>query len=266
MDVGSITLILIPTGTLIVAIVTAIIGIRAYRQGQKLKRKEILFSLTEELDKSEPMEHARLILDDGVIRYNRNLENIDTYDIIWEEIQGDYQPLKDLLKDEMGMDWVEDSHFIRDDKKDVVNISDQDSFLSIIPNHRLPYRVDEKKLDTMINLEDNKSNYKHVYYFYTNIVHKKVVGLGCYYHRSNLKHILRKQSERLIMDSGEDEIRRSFDSVFRFLERLGYIDRNLGLTDEEVGFFKTFVMKMKDVEGIDEYIESYKFNLEKLHP
>jgi hypothetical protein len=51
----------------------------------------------------------------------------------------------------------------------------------------------------------------------------------------------------------------------RFLERLGYVDKNLDLTDEELGFFKAFVIKM-DVAGIDEYIDYYKFNLERLHP
>jgi hypothetical protein len=51
----------------------------------------------------------------------------------------------------------------------------------------------------------------------------------------------------------------------RFLERLGYVDKNLDLTDEELGFFKAFVIKM-DVDGIDEYIDYYKFNLERLHP
>lgn len=46
------------------------------------------------------------------------------------------------------------------------------------------------------------------------------------------------------MDEGEEEIRRSFNSVFRFLERLGYVDKNLDLTDEVLGFFKAFVIKM----------------------
>jgi hypothetical protein len=36
------------------------------------------------------------------------------------------------------------------------------------------------------------------------------------------------------MDKGEEEIRRSFESVLRFLERFGYVDENLGLAGEWV--------------------------------
>lgn len=144
-------------------------------------------------------------------------------------------------------------------------IADDDRFLSIIANQKLPYCVDDSTLDKMVMIEDNKSKYKNAYYFYANIVHKTVIGLGYYYHKSNLRHILRKHSESPIMDEGEEEIRRSFNSVFRFLERLGYVDKNLDLTDEVLGFFKAFVIKM-DVDWIDEYIDYYKFNLERLHP
>jgi hypothetical protein len=92
-------LIWVQTGTLLVALGTLIIGLRGYRKGQKLKRKEILFSLTEELDKSETMEYARSILEDRVIRFNKWSKSIDTYDISWEDVQGDYRPLKDLLSE-----------------------------------------------------------------------------------------------------------------------------------------------------------------------
>jgi hypothetical protein len=266
MDLVSNVLIAVQTGTLFVALGTLIVGLRSYREGQKLKRKEILFSMTEELDKSETMEYARSILDDRVVRFNRWKKSIDTYNISWEDIQGDYRPLKDLLRDELGLDWIEDHHFRKIDEKDVVVLTDQDSFLSIVPNQKLPYCVEEKTLNRMIMLENNnKSEYKHVYCFYANIVHLKVIELGYYYHKSNLKHILRKHSESPIMDGGEDEIRRSFNYVFRFLERLGYIDKNLGLTNEELGFFKAFVNKL-NVEGVVDYIEHYKFNLERLHP
>jgi hypothetical protein len=65
MDLVSNVLIAVQTGTLFVALGTLIIGLRSYREGQKLKRKEILFSMTEELDKSETMEYARSILDES---------------------------------------------------------------------------------------------------------------------------------------------------------------------------------------------------------
>lgn len=67
------------------------------------------------------------------------------------------------------------------------------------------------------------------------------------------------------MNYGEDEIRRSFDFLFRFLERVGYVDRNLGLSNNELAFFKDRVIKM-NVDEIDKYIDYYNFNLEKLRP
>lgn len=117
----------------------------------------------------------------------------------------------------------------------------------------------------MIMIEDNKSKYKHVYYFYANIARNKVIELGYYHHKSNLRHILRKHFESPIMNYGKDEIRRSFDFLFRFLERVGYVDRNLGLSNNELAFFKGRVIKM-NVDEIDKYIDYYNFNLEKLRP
>jgi hypothetical protein len=52
------------------------------------------------------------------------------------------------------------------------------------------------------------------------------------------------------MDKGEEEIRRSFESVLRFLERFGYVDENLGLAGDEGGFFRAFVFKTADNTAI----------------
>lgn len=270
MDTTSIILISIQIGTLFVAIFTARTGIRVYKEGQKvnqeaqrLKRKEILFLLTDELDKSQTMEYARSIVDNRVVRFEKWKKSTDAYDVLWEDIRGDYRPLKDLLKEIMGLNWIENQQFIKYDGKDVVIMTNQDSFLSIITDQKLPYRVDVKTLDRTIMLED-KLKYRHLYYIYASVIHKEVIELGYFYHRSNARHFLKKHNESPIMDKGEEEIRRSFDSVLRFLERFGYVDKNLGLTAEELGFFRAFVLKMADVDGIDEYIDHYKFNLEKL--
>jgi K+-sensing histidine kinase KdpD len=66
MDLVSIIFIIISAGTLLIATITARTGLQVYKDAQRLRRKEILFSLTDELDKAETLEYARSILDDRV--------------------------------------------------------------------------------------------------------------------------------------------------------------------------------------------------------
>jgi hypothetical protein len=150
MDLVSSILILLPT---IVGGSSAMWGIHVYRKEHDLKRKDALFPLLEELHESKAMKNARLILDENVIRYERKWNKpLDSLDIIWDNILGDYRPLKDLMKEEVGLDWIENQNFVKNEEKDVVKIHDKDHFLSIIRNEKLPYQVDVKTLDKMIGI------------------------------------------------------------------------------------------------------------------
>ena len=250
--------------TTIVGGFSALWGIYVYRDGQKLKRKDALFPVVEELHKSKALINAQAILDDRVIRCETKWnKSVDAYDIIWDEIHGDYRPLKNLLKKGSGLDWIEKQDFIKNEDENIVMIQDEDHFLSIIRNEKLPYRVDVKTLDKMIGIQDNKHRYRYVYYFYADIVDKKVNQLGHYFHRSGLKYILRKHSSDPIMDNDEDQIRESFDSFFRFWEGIWYLDEGLGLFgNKEINFFLEHMKKLLDDDAIKEYVEYYKFRLE----
>jgi len=247
---------IVPTA---VGAIMAYLAIQQYSKGQELKRKEVLFTLSEEFN-NESMKDAKLILDDYVIKYEKEWKKpIISYDIQWYDIYSDYRPLKNLLKDQ-GFCWVENQDFVKNDKNSVV-ISDKDHFLSIIDSDKLPSCVDERSLDKII-LQDSKIKYRYLYYLYADITDKKVVQLGYYYHKSNLKYILRNHLEIPIMDKGEAQIRQSFDSVLKFIEKLGYLledDRLIG--DEELSFFATYVKKAHASEAVNEYIRLYNFNL-----
>jgi hypothetical protein len=109
-------------------------------------------------------------------------------------------------------------------------ISDKEHFLSIINSDKLPSCVDERSLEKII-FQDTKIKYRYLYYLYADISDKKIIQLGHYYHKSNLKYILRKHSEIPTMDIGEVQIRQSYDSLLKFFEKLGYLlqdDRLMG--------------------------------------
>ena len=112
----------------------------------------------------------------------------------------------------------------------------------------------------MIN--DNKSKYRYVYYLYANITDRIVNQLGYYFHKSGLRYILRRHSDDPIMTREEDQIRRSFDSLFRFFEERRYLDSNLRLfRNEELNFFIERAKKLIDNDPIRDYIDYYGFRL-----
>jgi hypothetical protein len=227
MDFVSILITIIPTGA---GIITALVAISAYKDGQKLRRKETMFTLREELDKSENMKDARLILDSRIIRLNKKWKKpIVEYGIIWDEIEGDCQALKNLLIQELGLNWTTYQGFIKNEEGTVIIIHDKDSFLSIILDERLPYCVKEDVLDRMVMIQNTKSDYKSVHYLCANVLDGKMNSLSTYYHKSNLKYILRIVDTDPIIDEGEDQIRRSFDSLLDFYTKVGYLDEKTTL-------------------------------------
>jgi hypothetical protein len=81
------------------------------------------------------------------------------------------------------------------------------------------------------------------------------------------------------MENDEDQVRKSFDSLFRFWERIGYLEKDrykevqgqsrmkkpkmgLGLfEDKELNFFLINMKKLLDDNVIKEYVEYYGFRL-----
>jgi hypothetical protein len=91
-DIGPILMTLIPTA---VGGFGAIWGIYTYRKGQTLKRKEILFPLISELDKSKKMFVAKAIFDD----FTCNIPDYVTKESEWEKIiHEDFQHPERLKK------------------------------------------------------------------------------------------------------------------------------------------------------------------------
>ena len=157
MDWISSLAVLLPTA---VGGLSALGGIRAYTEQQKIRRKETIFPLVEELHKSKALMRAQLILDDRVLRYKKHWnKSVEAYEIIWDEITGDYRPLKDLLEQDRGLAWIRNQVFIRSEDKYTVTLQDEDHFLTIIDNEKLPYCVAVETLNKMTKLEGNKHEY-----------------------------------------------------------------------------------------------------------
>lgn len=64
-----------------------------------------------------------------------------------------------------------------------------------------------------------------------------------------------------INDMGEIEIRKSFDAIFDFFGKLGYL-LNIGLLKkEELEYFQYYIKKAKDSESVGYYLSNYDFDL-----
>jgi hypothetical protein len=130
-DISAIVTTVIPTvagvGTGIFGIIW---GVHTYKQGQIAKRQEVLFPLIQEFNNiSNALTHAKKILDDIAIPPQSGWEKSNSnYGIIWEDIQDDYRPLKDFLKKELKLNWVEDRIFRRDGES--VKIEDGTQYVS----------------------------------------------------------------------------------------------------------------------------------------
>jgi hypothetical protein len=111
---------LISAITAISGVTTGSIGlfwaIHTYKKGQILKRQEILFPLIEEFNDKESLIHvAREILYDFSLLPNPSwlMKSGYGYNIYWDEIKGNYTPLKKFLKEELKLNWIENEVFVK---------------------------------------------------------------------------------------------------------------------------------------------------------
>ena len=80
-----------------------------------------------------------------------------------------------------------------------------------------------------------------------------------FYHKSNLNTILRLHHESTISDPGEISIRDSFDTLFDFFDRLGYLFK-VGLVKKyELSHFEYFLTRARDNDSIVKYVQFYGF-------
>jgi hypothetical protein len=99
------------------------------------------------------------------------------------------------------------------------------------------------------------------------ILDDRIVSGSCwkfsndYYHKDNLQIILRSPDVRPITDPGEDEIRRSFDSLLDFFCKLEYLLGIKLIKHEELYYFRYHIRKAADQPSVIKYMNQYQFPL-----
>ena len=227
-------------------------GIHTYKKGQILKRQEILFPLIKEFDDKDTLLHlAREILDDYKPISQANWSKSDfEYQFPWDEIKGDYTPLKEFLRKELRVNWIKNEVFeIASDGNKSIRNGKHFVLLKML-------RIDSEKLKVSMSIDD-----REIYYFITYLVNNKIILIWRYYHISNLQYILRDHTTLTIEDQGEISIRESFDALLDFFGKIGYLIK-VGIMDkEETLYFLYDVKKIAENEFIMKYVKLYKFGL-----
>lgn len=210
---------------------------RTHKNDEILRKKDVVLELYDEFDRSESMKYAKAILNYRVIEPDANwIKCVLNYNIVWHEIRGDYRPLKELLKNEFGVGWVETEEFTHS-PENIVTIHNQQKFVSIT--------LDEKTLccsprDTTIN--------KDKYYFCATTSSDGIMNrLWYFYHISNLQSIMRLlNDDNPIIDEGEHTIRNSFDALLDFFSRLSYLSKIGLIKKNELSYFSYYIDKILD--------------------
>ncbi|NOJ27041.1 MAG: hypothetical protein DA330_03405 [Nitrososphaera sp.] len=247
-DVTAVIQAAIPTG---VGLGGFLWGIHTYRQGQNLKRKDILFSLIDEFDKSKKMDLAKKILDgfsyarmDGDIWvgwYNKtSLDVILRYHqkfiFDWDKVPGEHEgKLHNFLQEYFEIDWPKGA------KAEQIN------------NGRT-IRLASAGKSAVFNLNGTGTGAEILLeppaYPFALVVEKE-------------KGILKLYTPGNITDAKEQEIRDSFSVLLDFFGKLGYL-MNRGLVKrEELQYFEYYINKAKDDAAVQKFADYYNFDLYK---
>jgi hypothetical protein len=106
--------------------------------------------------------------------------------------------------------------------------------------------LDNFSCEVPINNKNNGNINKAAFEYYLNN-----------YKEFDLNHILRPHDEP-ITDEKERAIRQSFDALLDYFCKIEYMYRAEIITDQELNYFRYFVLMMKNNNAIRNYIEKYK--------
>jgi hypothetical protein len=82
-----------------------------------------------------------------------------------------------------------------------------------------------------------------------------------HYDQLNLNHILRDHYPQPITDPKEKAIRQSFDALLDYFCRIEYMYKTRIITEQELNYFRYYILKIKDNKAVMEYLKRYKFPL-----
>lgn len=82
-----------------------------------------------------------------------------------------------------------------------------------------------------------------------------------HYDQLDLNHILRDHYPQPITDPKEKAIRQSFDALLDYFCRIEYMYKTRIITEQELNYFRYYILKIKDNKAVMEYLKRYKFPL-----
>ena len=275
------------TASIVTAIVSTVIGIaaglwalyvglRGYRVGQQLRRnelvlknqelalrdqeliqrrKDILFPLIAEFDKSKQIDLAKKILDDMIVFAGRRMT------VPMETFLNDTSKLKKVFEGKPGFEWVQSSEVVLEENTNTIRINGMPT------NHGSPvvsFRIEE-------NMNPQTTETRGFSYDFVASNIGGELRILWYYHKNKLAEILRDHSKHDVTDPGEIAIRSSFDALLDFLGKIGYLLKVGLLKKEEILYFHYYISKIiNDVSNAEDgsgdnaiiyYCRIYQFEL-----
>lgn len=260
-------------GSLLITIVSAVAGVLGavvavitYYWAQILRRKESLFPLIDKFNSSNDMMIAKKILDgfvidkeDLLVDKDKDLKHgINEYSFNWEIIcttrdkdNNELNNLKNFLKREFALDWVESAAFRKIDNNSGIEIT--------VKGQSMLIKLDKKKNEGTIVVDNNNA--------ISGLISEETirgleVSMARYYWDRNLHIILRDHRTRSVLDYGEVIIRDSFDALLGFFIQLEYLYHTLNVIhSEEIEYFRYYIDKAAGNEHVLKYLAIYEFPL-----
>ena len=78
-----------------------------------------------------------------------------------------------------------------------------------------------------------------------------------YYHKRNLSDLLKSHYLEGVDDKGKSDIRDSFDALFDFFDRLGYLYKVGLVKEDELSHFEYFLKRARENEAVLNYVKVY---------
>lgn len=80
-----------------------------------------------------------------------------------------------------------------------------------------------------------------------------------HYDKFDLNHILRDHYPQPVTDPKERSIRQSFDVLLDYFCRIEYMYKKDIIADQELNYFRYYILKIKDNKAVMKYLNRYNF-------
>ena len=234
------------------------VAVLTFQRSNLTRRKEALIPMIERFENCKAMKMAKDLLDNYVI--NDSWEDKDTKwndpisrcSFEWDSIitaKKEQEKLSKFLSDKYNLKWTENAEFRVTDNH-TIQVTDNKNTIKIwiTPDTSMAtIEIGDIQISCLLVNELNG---------------KKTVSMERYYHRKNLRCLLRDYRSMPIFDDGEVAIRKSFDALLDFFVELEYLVGTLKIMKRnEAAYFEYYYRKAGEQFGVQQYVKTFEFNL-----